>query len=84
MTAAKARLSFRDKHALERLPARIAALEAEIANHSRTIAEPDLYARDRAAFDQASAALAAAQADLAQAEDEWLRLEELRERVQGR
>src|SRR5207237_9734269 len=49
MTAAKARLSFRDKHALERLPARIAALEATIAEHATTIADPDIYPRDRAA-----------------------------------
>jgi ATP-binding cassette subfamily F protein uup len=81
---AKARLSFRDKHALERLPARISALEAEIANHSRAMADPDLYARDRATFDKASAALAAAQAELAEAEDEWLRLEALREQVEAR
>ena len=83
-SAPKARLSFKDKHALERLPARIAALEAEIAKHSRAIADPELYARDRAAFDKASAALAAAQAELAEAEDEWLRLEELREQVEAR
>ena len=50
----------------------------------RPIADPDLYARDRAAFDKASAALAKAQADLAAAEDEWLRLEELREQVEAR
>ena len=81
--APKARLSFKDKHALETLPARIAALEAEIAKLSKTIADPSLYARDRAAFDKASAALAAAQAELAQAEDEWLRLEELREQVEA-
>ncbi len=82
--APKTRLSFKDKHALERLPERIVALEAEIAKHSRTIADPDLYARDRATFDKASAALASAQADLAKAEDEWLRLEELREQVEMR
>ncbi len=80
----KARLSFKDKHALETLPARIAALEAEIATLSKTIADPNLYASDRAAFDTASAALAAAQADLAKAEDDWLRLEELREQVEAR
>ena len=50
----------------------------------RTIADPDLYARDRAAFDKASAALASAQADLAEAEDEWLRLEGLRDQVEAR
>jgi len=82
--ARQARLSFKDKHALEKLPARIAALEAEIAKHAKTIADPTLYARDRAVFDKASAALAAAQADLAKAEDEWLRLEELREQVKAR
>ena len=35
-------------------------------------------------FDAASAALAAAQADLAKAEDDWLRLEDLREQVEAR
>ena len=83
-SAPKSRLTFKDKHALETLPARIAALEADIAKLSKTIADPNLYAKDRAAFDKASAALAAAQADLAQAEDEWLRLEELREQVEAR
>ena len=82
--APRRRLSFNDKHALETLPARIAALEAEIATLTRTIADPSLYARDRAAFDKASAALGKAQADLAAAEDEWLRLEELREQVEAR
>jgi ABC transport system ATP-binding/permease protein len=82
--APKARLSFKDKHALETLPARIAALEAEIGKFSKTIADPDLYTRDRAAFDAASAALAKAQAELSAAEDEWLRLEELREQVEAR
>jgi len=82
--APKARLSFKDKHALETLPARIAALEADVAKLSRTIADPNLYARDRAGFDAASAALAQAQADLSAAEDDWLRLEELRERVAAR
>jgi len=82
--APKRRLSFNDKHALETLPARIAKLEAEIATLSKTIADPNLYARDRAAFDTASAALGKAQADLAAAEDEWLRLEELREEVEAR
>jgi len=82
--APKTRLTFRDKHALETLPARIAAQEAEIVKLSKTIADPNLYASDRAAFDKASAALAAAQADLAMFEDEWLRLEELREQVEAR
>jgi ATP-binding cassette subfamily F protein uup len=83
-SAPKTRLSFRDKHALETLPARIAALEAGIAKLSRIIADPNLYTRDRAKFDAASAELASSQADLAKAEDEWLRLEQLREQVEAR
>jgi ATP-binding cassette subfamily F protein uup len=82
--APKARLSFKDKHALETLPARITTLEGEIAKLSKTIADPQLYARDRAGFDKASAALAKAQSDLSAAEDEWLRLEDLREQVEAR
>jgi ATP-binding cassette subfamily F protein uup len=81
---AKRRLSFNEKHALETLPARIAALEANVARFSKTIADPNLYARDRAAFDKTSAMLGEAQAELARAEDEWLRLEELREQVEAR
>jgi ABC transport system ATP-binding/permease protein len=80
----RARLSFKDKHALETLPARIATLEAEIAKLTKTIEDPALYAKDRAAFDKASGALAKAQADLSAAEDEWLRLEELRDLVESR
>ena len=80
----RARLTFKDKHALQTLPARIAALESEIAKLTKVIADSNLYARDRAAFDKASAALATAQADLAKAEDEWLRLDELREQVEAR
>ena len=74
-------LSAMSAHELE---SRIAALEAEIAKLTKTIADPDLYARDRTAFDKASAALGKAQTDLAAAEDEWLRLEELREQVEAR
>jgi ATP-binding cassette subfamily F protein uup len=80
----KRRLSFNEKHVLEALPTRIAALEVEIAQLEKTIADPALYARDRAGFDTASTALAKAQAELSAAEDEWLRLEELREQVEAR
>jgi ATP-binding cassette subfamily F protein uup len=84
VAAPKSRLTFKDKHALETLPARIAKLEADIAKLSKAIADPNLYAQDRAAFDKASVALGKAQAELAQAEDDWLRLEELREQIEAR
>ncbi len=78
----KRRLSFNEKHALETLPKSIEKLQAEMAKQQRRLDDPDLYARDRAAFDQASAALARAQAELQQAEDRWLELEMLREEIE--
>ena len=45
--------------------------------------DPGLYARDRKAFDAAMTALSKAQADLKCAEEKWLKLEMLREEVEG-
>ncbi len=80
-TKAKRRLSFNEKHALETLPAKIAALEKEIARLQVQLHDPALYAKDRAAFDKASAALVKAQEELAEAEHRWLELEILREQI---
>ena len=79
----KRRLSFNEKHALETLPAKMAALEKEIAALHKQLADPSFYARDRAAFDAASAALVKAQGELAEAEHRWLELEVLREDLAG-
>ena len=78
------RLSFHEKHALEQLPERIAALRTTIEDLHRRLDDPTLYARDRQAFDQASSALAAAEDELSAAEEKWLELEILREEVEGR
>jgi ATP-binding cassette subfamily F protein uup len=81
---AQKKMSFKDKHALETLPDRIAKLEADIARHTATMADATLYARDPAAFQHASQGLSAAQAELSAAEERWLELEALREQVEGR
>ncbi|MBB3971510.1 ABC-F family ATP-binding cassette domain-containing protein [Hansschlegelia beijingensis] len=78
---ARKKLSFKDQHALETLPARIAALEAEIARLEARLADPALYASDPAAFASASEALSQAQHERAAAEDRWLELEMLREEL---
>jgi ATP-binding cassette subfamily F protein uup len=78
----KRKLSFKEKHALETLPKEIEALQRMIENHRAAIADPALYRRDRAAFETASAALAAAEVKRAAAEEEWLRLELLREEIE--
>ncbi len=82
--AARRRLSFHERHALETLPAKIAALQADLRRLQDQLGDPSLYARDREAFARASAALGALQLELAAAEDRWLELEMLREEIEGR
>ena len=79
----KRKLSFNDKYALEALPREIATLQSRIRAAQERLADPNLYARDRKAFDETSAALAATQTALAAAEDKWLELEILREEIGG-
>ena len=78
----KRRLSFNEKHALETLPKRIAALQADIAGRQRLLDDPDLYRKDRKTFDEVSLAVARAQEELTAAEDRWLELEVLREEIE--
>ncbi len=81
--APRKRMSFKDKHALETLPATMDALRAEIATHQARLDDPTLYARDRKAFDAATLALTLAQTRLHAAEEKWLELELLREEIEG-
>jgi ATP-binding cassette subfamily F protein uup len=78
----KKKLSFNEKYALDNLPKQIAKLGSEIAALQKKLDDPGLYARDRKAFDTATAAMARAQAALAEAEEQWLALEMLREEIE--
>ncbi|RMC32451.1 ABC-F family ATP-binding cassette domain-containing protein [Paracoccus alkanivorans] len=69
-------LSFTEKHRLEALPAVIERLEAEIAKLSEFLSDPELYRTAPAKFEKATEALTERQAALAEAEEEWLMLEE--------
>jgi ATP-binding cassette subfamily F protein uup len=75
------RMTFKDRHALETLPARIAALESEVTRLNAALGDPDLYARDPDRFGEMTKALGVAQNHLAAAEEEWLTLEMLREEI---
>jgi ATP-binding cassette subfamily F protein uup len=81
--APRKKLSFKDRHALDTLPETIAALTRDMDKLTTALAEPDLYTRDNARFTKINAMLEAAQAKLAQLEDEWLRLELLRDELEG-
>ena len=77
------RMNFNDRRALAMLPARIAALDTQIAELNVVLADPDLYARDPARFGATTVALAVARDELAVAEEQWLRLEMLREEIEA-
>ena len=63
--------------------ARLAALQADVARYQSALSDPNLYARDPARFRVATAALSAAEAALAEAEEQWLTLELLREELEA-
>ncbi len=80
---ARPRLSFKEKHALATLPALIDKLNADIAKLNEVLAEDGLFERNPARFNKAAEALALTQAKLGESEEEWLRLEMLREEAEG-
>jgi ATP-binding cassette subfamily F protein uup len=81
--AARKRLSFKDQHELDMLPAKMRKLEAEAAKLKDILADPALYTRDRPRFDKATELLVRAETALAEAEERWLELEMLRETAEA-
>ncbi|HLN38126.1 MAG TPA: ATP-binding cassette domain-containing protein [Xanthobacteraceae bacterium] len=77
----KRRLTFTDQHALETLPKTIVKLQTDIDELQAKLADPQFYARDRAAFEKITAALGELQLKIAAAEEQWLELEILREEL---
>lgn len=78
----KRKLSFKDKHALETLPGKMAALHGEIVTLESKLADTELYFRDPKAFENALKRHAKVKAEIAQAEEHWLELEMLREELE--
>ena len=81
---APAKLSYKEKFALEKLPGEIAAMQEKIAALKETLADPALFSRDPALFDRSAKALADVEGELVKAEEEWLRLEMKREDLEQR
>lgn len=81
--AQKRRLSYNEKYALENLPAKIKMLGISIRDGQAKLDDPELFNRDRKAFDETATALANAQSELAAAEEQWLALEIAREEVEN-
>ncbi|MCA8887365.1 MAG: ATP-binding cassette domain-containing protein [Parvularculaceae bacterium] len=77
------KLSYKEKYALESLPAKISDLQKEIAALKEALADPAFFERDPAAFNKSATALADKEGALAAAEDEWLHLEMKREDLES-
>jgi ATP-binding cassette subfamily F protein uup len=78
----KYKLSYNKKYALEKLPERIEALEADINKYQEKIARSDFYTKDFQAYAKAVKKLKFIEAELAAAEEEWLNLEILRNEIE--
>ena len=76
------RLGFKEKHLLETLPAQMEALERDIVKIQKALDDPDLFNRDRARFDALMKTLGECQTRLSAHEEEWLRVELLREEIE--
>lgn len=79
----EAKLSYKEKYALETLPDRIAELETEISGLKAALADPALFEKDASAFNKKASDLGKAEAALTAAEEEWLALELKREELEG-
>lgn len=77
----KRKLSFKDKHALETLPATIKKIQAEIAHLQHALHDSSLYEKNPQEFMRVTEKLAAQQHLLAESEDEWLRLQILQDEI---
>jgi ABC transport system ATP-binding/permease protein len=78
---AKRKLSFKEKHRLEKLPGEIDALTAEIAGLETKLADPAFFAKDSNVFEKTAKRLSEARAALHKSEEDWLALAELEERL---
>jgi len=79
---ARAKLTYKDQRRLAELETLIAGAPGRLAALEARLADPGLYGRDPAGFQNLSRELDALRAELAEAEEAWLALEERREALE--
>jgi ATP-binding cassette subfamily F protein uup len=79
---ARARMSFKDKHELEKLPGEMAALERDIERIEAQLADPAGVSGGAEAIAKLGRLLATARTLLERKQDRWLELEMLREELE--
>ena len=77
------KMSGKEKHELEKLPEKIAKLEAEIEAMRETLNDVNLYTSNPALFDTTTKRFSQAQHELETAETRWLELEEMAKMLAG-
>lgn len=73
------KLSFKDQHALDTLPAEVESLSMQISELEAQISDPDLYSKDPSAFGRISDEITEKRGVLEEKEMRWLELEELKD-----
>jgi len=77
------KLSFKQKFALETLPVKIEEAQAKLAKIEAEMADPAMFAKNPDGFAARAKAHDALKAEIAKMEGEWLELEMLREGIEG-
>jgi ATP-binding cassette subfamily F protein uup len=78
-----AKLSYKDKYALETLPKQIEDIETQIAAHNKALEDPDLFTKNPKRFNEAMEGIAALTTEHGALEERWLELEMMREEIEG-
>jgi ABC transport system ATP-binding/permease protein len=79
----KAKLSYKQKFALENIPKQMQEAEAKAKTLEERMADPAFFTKDPAGFNKAAADLGKLRDQIAAWEEEWLALEMLREEMEG-
>ena len=78
----KVKLSYKEKYALEQLPKKIEALELDLKKYQQELSRPGLYSTDPVTFTKVVEKIGSLEQELASSEEEWLRLEILRDEIE--
>ena len=80
----KRKMSYKDKHTLETLPAQMEEMQQVIERHQSTLSDPNLFKVDPDAYAKSANIIKSTQLELQKAEEKWLELEILREQIERR
>ena len=78
------RLTFKEQYEFDTLPDRITALETAKSELEKVLGDPNMFARDRAGYENAAKKLVEVEQAIAGAEDRWLELDARQEALSAK